>query len=529
MKYIDTILIGGVVALGGFVRFFPLGFKSLWLDEAISAYYLRYSPGETLWRSLAPGALHPPLFFLTLQAWSNCWGDSEVALRSLAALMGTLTILGTYLIILALYRLDGEITPWSRGDKWAALLAAFLVALNPLHIHLSQIVRGYTFATCCLVFSGWLLLRSLREDTRSIWPLVSASILGAAACYTHYLAILPILSLLVTAVAFLRIQSDKKSGRLPADPDLSPAVPLPQSEYKGDRLRKATVTLVILAVAIAPPCMVAYSRAEHWKRSGPPLFVLSGSRIPYETLQALCFTPDVHPSSPREIAWLTMALLAGVQVLLVVLAGWGRWFLLVSGIFPASVLIAVSILTRRNIYSGYYLVFPQLFWLAGLAFIVARIPNGFIRSTATLTIALIALASYGHSWKTIGPVPVEGISRATRFVAKAKLQGEPVFCMSPHTYFKVAYYARAEFKPKLVIDRKKGERAFGSHYFRDDDVIDQDRLANLDVPGVWLISTKPDPKHYGWTLMQSYQHNNCDLFQNDPVWLLHYDARRPRR
>ena len=80
-----------ITTLGAALRFFQLDGQSLWLDEAIS---WRFASAESFSALLAEVRtdVHPPLYFALLRGWIGFFGDSEWALRSLSALLGTSAI-----------------------------------------------------------------------------------------------------------------------------------------------------------------------------------------------------------------------------------------------------------------------------------------------------------------------------------------------------------------------------------------------------------------------------------------------------
>jgi len=104
------------ILLSGFVLRLIAINQSLWIDEATSALVTRMSLVD-LFGKFLPGDFHPPFYYLLLKFWSNLFGSSEVALRSLSILFGLATI---YLV----YKLGGRI-------------AALLMATSGLHIYYS--------------------------------------------------------------------------------------------------------------------------------------------------------------------------------------------------------------------------------------------------------------------------------------------------------------------------------------------------------------------------------------------------------
>ncbi len=85
-----------ILALG--LRLMPLN-QSLWLDEATSALVTRMSLADFFGKFM-PGDFHPPLYYLALRAWGTLFGTSEIALRSLSILFGTIPEVNLLVVLL---------------------------------------------------------------------------------------------------------------------------------------------------------------------------------------------------------------------------------------------------------------------------------------------------------------------------------------------------------------------------------------------------------------------------------------------
>src|SRR5262245_64002045 len=89
----------GLVAITAFaaaLRFGTLGQQSFWYDEVDTVALARRSLAGML--RTVPGTENtPPLYFLLAWFWSKIFGTSEVGLRSLSALAGTVTVPVAYL------------------------------------------------------------------------------------------------------------------------------------------------------------------------------------------------------------------------------------------------------------------------------------------------------------------------------------------------------------------------------------------------------------------------------------------------
>jgi 4-amino-4-deoxy-L-arabinose transferase-like glycosyltransferase len=165
--------LAAITLAGGALRFATLGVQSYWLDEAASVNLMHKGFGAML-SGMSAGESTPPLYYILAWLWAKVFGTGEVGLRSLSAVIGTATIPVAYLLG---RRVAG---------RAAGLIAAALVAFNPLLVWYSQEARSYAL----LVFlTGLTLLAVLaaleRPTTRrlGLWALAAV-----AAIATHYFA-----------------------------------------------------------------------------------------------------------------------------------------------------------------------------------------------------------------------------------------------------------------------------------------------------------------------------------------------------
>jgi mannosyltransferase len=167
--------LAGLTALGIAVRFASLGVQSYHHDEVITA--ARVIPGSfaDMLRQVRGSESNPPLYYVLAWGWAKAFGTGEVGLRSLSALFGAATVPVGYLIGRELI------------GKRAGLMAAAIVAVNPMLIWYSQEARSYAL----LVFFGALALfffvralQTRRGRDLALWALASA----LALC-SHYFAV----------------------------------------------------------------------------------------------------------------------------------------------------------------------------------------------------------------------------------------------------------------------------------------------------------------------------------------------------
>ena len=162
-----------LAALG--LRFFKLGFRSIWLDEA---YSLKLAAADFagIIRGAA-GDIHPPLFHLLLGGWIRVWGTSEIAARSLSALCGTL-------LVPVIFKLTEALTQ-NRRAAWGS---AALAAVSPYFIEISRSARmgallALTSALAIYFFWKFFETGALRFGAGFV-------VATLAALYTHYFGFL---------------------------------------------------------------------------------------------------------------------------------------------------------------------------------------------------------------------------------------------------------------------------------------------------------------------------------------------------
>jgi uncharacterized membrane protein len=126
----ENFLLAAIISLGAALRFFQLGEKSFWNDEAGVALVALSDKWQQVFQGVRAHAMAMPLDYVIIWITAQ-FGKSEFLLRLPAAMFGTLTLIIIYLFLV-------RITP-----KSAAILAALWLAISPLHIHYSQELRFY--------------------------------------------------------------------------------------------------------------------------------------------------------------------------------------------------------------------------------------------------------------------------------------------------------------------------------------------------------------------------------------------------
>jgi uncharacterized membrane protein len=149
-------------------------------DHTAQEIFKFMKPGEdktitdTLFITAQSGPHQAPLFYLLAHYWMRIVGFTPMAMRALAALIGTLSIP-------AMYWFSRELFHSTR----ISLLSTALFALSPFHILFAQDARPYSLWTLSTLVSSAALLWAIKKNTISAWWLYASSII--LGMYSHQL------------------------------------------------------------------------------------------------------------------------------------------------------------------------------------------------------------------------------------------------------------------------------------------------------------------------------------------------------
>jgi hypothetical protein len=165
-KIVILPLLAILLTIGAVLRLDRIGSQSQWLDEYWAVYLATgrgnlifdmpygklinspppcgFTDAPALWHiwSGITSVTHPPLYYLTLRAWIDLFGDGDLATR----MMSTVFSLAAMVLMFDVVRRSSSST--AQG-----LAAAAMMALAPAQIDFSQTTRPYTM----LVFLGLLV------------------------------------------------------------------------------------------------------------------------------------------------------------------------------------------------------------------------------------------------------------------------------------------------------------------------------------------------------------------------------------
>ncbi|HET7574402.1 MAG TPA: glycosyltransferase family 39 protein, partial [Solirubrobacterales bacterium] len=173
-------IVAGLTVLAAVLRFATLGVQSYHHDEIVTASRVLRDGFDHAMDAVWFSESAPPLYYVLAWPWTQLFGTGEVGLRSLSALAGVATVPVAYLIGREL-----------RGRR-AGLMAAALVAVNPMLLWYSQEARAYALFVLLCAISLLYCVRALRDGARR--DLRGWGIASALALSTHYFAIFPLLA-----------------------------------------------------------------------------------------------------------------------------------------------------------------------------------------------------------------------------------------------------------------------------------------------------------------------------------------------
>jgi 4-amino-4-deoxy-L-arabinose transferase-like glycosyltransferase len=171
-------IVAGLTVLAAGLRLATLGIQSYHHDEIVTASRVLRGSFPHAMDVIGFSESAPPLYYALAWLWAQILGTGEFGLRSLSALAGIATVPVAYLLGLEL-----------RGRR-AGIVAAALVAVNPMLVWYSQEARAYALVLLFSAVAALYFVRALDGGRRA--DAVGWGIASALALATHYFAIFPI-------------------------------------------------------------------------------------------------------------------------------------------------------------------------------------------------------------------------------------------------------------------------------------------------------------------------------------------------
>ena len=181
---VALVLAGTLVALA--LRVWLAARSQVWLDEANSVL-LALTPVTELSGALAEDS-SPPLYYLLLKLWAALTSLDPLWLRVPSIAFGCAAVPAVWWVG---RRMDRART---------GLLAAWLIALSPLHAYYSEEIRMYAM----LVLLGLGFYAAVFEVLRRTGRVLPAAVAGICLVYTHYYGLVFVGAVLLVALLGMR-------------------------------------------------------------------------------------------------------------------------------------------------------------------------------------------------------------------------------------------------------------------------------------------------------------------------------------
>ncbi len=181
-RYVQALIVLTIAGL--FLRFYSLGYNSLWLDEA-TTYNISLQSFDGIWQTIASGEFNPPLFYW-IEHVMLIFGNSEIILRLVPAVLGVLSIPVFYLV-------GKEFL-----DRNTGIIAAAACTISPFLIYYSQEARAYSMMLFFVALATLFFLKAMKSGNRVHWVLFS--VFSAIAFWSHFYAIVMIAALVLYAL-----------------------------------------------------------------------------------------------------------------------------------------------------------------------------------------------------------------------------------------------------------------------------------------------------------------------------------------
>ena len=116
-------------------------------------------------------AQHPPLYYVMVRLWMQCFGNSVATTRSLSAIISLLAFPGIYWLCLELFQ--SPITAW---------ISVALLSISPFYVLYAQEAREFGLWMVTILLVSAALLRAIRLGSKQLWGVYAVTV--ALSLYT---------------------------------------------------------------------------------------------------------------------------------------------------------------------------------------------------------------------------------------------------------------------------------------------------------------------------------------------------------
>lgn len=497
MRLTDTqsrIIFGLSFLLSAFLQFWKISTWSFWFDESYTSALVHTDLSQII--SLTSLDVHPPLYYLVLHLWAQVFGTSDLALRSLSALLMLLSVL---LLVLLLKKLV---------EKRLAYVAASFAALAPFTIRYGQEARMYAMVSALVLGATYVFIiqmqRKRRERSLRLW-LVYA-LLITLALYTHYFSVLIVVAHLAYALFHDTRTKDGKTWIIRLKNRLS---------LVDRRMLKSMVLIPILYAPWLPTLKQQFSAVNRGFWIPDADLVSLGSVFTTLTV----FQETHHTGTMLLLSYLVVALFVSVTYKVVRKAkgedARALWFVLACFLFPLILLFVMSLpsFTSSYFYFRYFAQFSMFFY-AGLILVAMLAVKHLNHAIGwSMFVLLIGLNTMG-TVRVLNGTDKNGVNVNQQFeVLKRDFQeGDEIVAMSMWQWFNAHHYNDTSTPVKYADTGYY----WGSHapiYEAKDNILTNRDLTDVNpsTDRVWVI----EPTNFTTTVPDNWQRTNTTIYGKD--------------
>lgn len=455
-----------VVFIAALLRLSYLNQVAYWFDESFTLKMVEF-PLMDMFHRIIYDDDNPPFFYLVLKIWVFTFGNLLTAPRLLSVLCSMATVVGTYYFVKEAYQTHSTGKQRQANFQFAAILAAFLIALSPIHIDWAQQVRMYSMIPMLAVWSSYFLFRALFREKSELWSWGLFAFISLLQAYTHYFGLFIAMAQFIFALSYVGIQRFCK----PTENKTVPFQPL-------------LISAAAFYFCFLPWILVFLDHREKVAEKFP------APALTWETVGTrLCLAFDLqwaYPVTPE------MGLILGqfFLILFLLLAVRRRpadYFLILASVLP---FLAAAIISQfmRNIFVPRYLIAAQLFGLTALAVVISDLPWKMVRwaSAATIVIAMSWLTKEQFLTRAYD-ASLPGMQAAVEYLDEQRQPDDLVVVCNPMLFTSIVLYAND--RSQLYAKGTPNSYPFfqGTAVMRDDEYLQLAKLDRRASERVWTF------------------------------------------
>lgn len=474
---VDLMVLLFVCLLAVALRCFELERPGIWFDESSSCRWIEFPLSELFQRTAAD--CHPPFYWILLKGWSVLFGNSIGVLRSMSSLFGVATVLAAYALVHDLPLLAESNRHWSVSSfRFAAGLAAVLIAISPFHVEWSQEMRMYSLGTFEVLISTWLLVRGLSPGSpqRVIW--CGYSLVGLCLVYTLYFSLFTLLAHGVYVV-----------GR---------------GMFTGRWSGGYFTAIAVIALGWIPWLPSLWSMFRTVQTSFPqgPL-----TWPEFRELFWQMFVPQSHSWNNDYAKILLIEISVAVIILLIFRPQQGSVLIGLCAFIPIYAIVNISLFSQSLI-ARHRLILAQIFILLGWSLVVQRIRFNVLRwilAGLSVLASCAATSNYLQYRETKASLP--GLRAAMKAIDRQRAADDFVVFVNPMLYLNGIRYTSNVQHVRAIGDQSRYPYYQGSSLTRETDYVNL-----IDLPSSartvfvveaknWLGGTWTVPMSFEWDLV----------------------------